>query len=100
MFEYRILQTPAKTPYCFRSFPEAMEHGFCRQDYVSVYAGTVDATTINEALGEIFRIHNAENRPNGKGMRSLSVSDVVVIDGYPYYCDDWCWSEIPANKWR
>lgn len=98
---YEIYQTPVSTPYCFRSFAEAMEADFSSEDYDLKYIGEVNIKdqTINYVLDEIFIRHNRDDRPNGKKMRSLSVSDVVVLDNRPYYCDSYGWSEIPPERW-
>ena len=100
MYDYRLYQTPVGTSYCFRSFQEAMEHGLKRQDYVSVYADSIKANTIGIALETIWEIHNLDTRPSGNSFRSLSMSDVVTINGIPYYCDKIGWSEIPVDRWR
>lgn len=98
-YNYRIFQCPASTSYCFRDFEEAMKYGMNRFDYVSVYADTIEAKTISGALERIYMLHNMDNRPSGNCIRSLSMSDVVTINGIPYYCDDIGWSEIPSDRW-
>lgn len=98
MKSYKIYQTETRG-YVFMPFDYAMEKGFSGKDYSLVYEGIIEAETINEALEKLFIIHNRDDRPNGKGMRSLSVSDVVTLDGIPYYCDRWGWSEIPTDRW-
>lgn len=98
-YNYRIFQAPSNVKYCFRDFDDAMRYGLTLWDYVSVYAGEVKADTIGEALEKVFIRHNAPDRPNGNCIRSLSMSDVVTIDGTPYYCNDIGWSEIPADRW-
>lgn len=99
IYKYRLFQTPVKTAYCFRDFDCAMKNGFDRFDYVSVYAGEVDAPTIGKALEQVYMLHNRDNRPSGQCFRSVSMSDVVTINGIPYYCDDIGWSEVPADRW-
>jgi len=98
-YNYRIFQCPVGMNYCFRDFQTAMLTGMSRHDYVSVYADTIEARTIGEALERIYMLHNMDNRPNGNYIRSLSMSDVVTINGIPYYCDDFGWSEIPSDRW-
>lgn len=36
---------------------------------------------VNNTLEEIFAIHNRDNRPRGREIRSMSVGDIVVIHG-------------------
>lgn len=44
---------------------------------------------INEFLEELFYVFNESNvRPANYRGRSLSVSDVIVVDGAAYFCDD------------
>ena len=99
IYTYKIFQTENRS-YIFMSFDFAMKHGFKRNDYKSCFRGTVEATCINEALEKLWIRHNADDRPAGKTMRSLSMSDIVTIDGIPYYCDRFGWSEIPAERWK
>jgi len=95
--EYVIYMTPVSTPYCFRSFDCAMSHGWTMRDYVPVWRGTVESETVNGALEELFRIFNVD-RPSEYCGRSLSISDIVVLDGKPYYCDSFGWSECPKRN--
>lgn len=47
-----------------------------------------------ELLTEIWRKFNADDRPDGHRMRSLSISDVVQIDNKSYICNTMGWKEI------
>ena len=69
-------------------------------NYAEVYRAKVRHTSDQALLDSIFTLLNAENRPAGDSMRSLSVSDVVVIDGRAYYCDFVGWKRIdwPAGR--
>ena len=102
VYRYRIFQLPINNKFCFVAFDEAMSHDTWggRFDYVSVYAASIDADSIGDALEHIWRLHNADDRPSGRCFRSLSMSDVVTIDGIPYYCDRFGWSEIPGDRWN
>ena len=97
---YEIWQTD-NHDYVFAGFTWAMNNGFKKSDYDLKYIGTIhmDGKSIDRILDEIFAVNNGYDRPNGKMMRSLSLSDVVVIKGKPYYCDRSGWSEIPADHW-
>ena len=99
IFHYVIYQTPVNTPYCFHGFNEAMKANMSGGDYVHVYHGDIASETINSALEDLFIRFNV-NRPNDYCGRSLSVSDVVVLEGKPYYCDRVGFSEIPKENWR
>lgn len=95
---YEIYQTDNRR-YVFMPFDYAMKHDFKRNDYKFCYKNIVEASCINEALNKLWIWHNADDRPASKTMRSLSMSDVVTLDGIPYYCDRFDWSEIPAERW-
>ena len=96
-YGYMIKQAPVSMDYCFMSFDFAMKHNWKLSDYVTVYAGKVDAENINEALEKLWDIFNV-NRPETYFGRSLSVSDVVYLDCKPYYCDSFGWSECPESN--
>lgn len=82
--------------YLFEPMKRALENGFSMSDYADVWQGEIEAETIGDALDELFRIFNMDI-PEGYRGRSLSVSDVVKLDGTPYYCDVFGWSEIPSE---
>lgn len=95
--EYIIYMTPVSTDYCFMDFEYAMKHNWSLNAYVPVWRGTIESENINSALEKLFRIFNTEERPSEYYGRSLSMSDVVVLDGKPYYCDRFGWSECPDH---
>ena len=73
--------------YSFRPYEHA--RGQIRQaDYERVYTGVLARQT---TLDDIYTKHNRDRRPFGQQMRSLSVSDIIVLnrDGKPraYYTD-------------
>lgn len=96
-YDFEILQT--RSNYSFMPFKYAMENGFCRSDYIRFYGGSTHAETVNEALEGLFVQFNM-NRPEDFKGHSLSVSDVVTLNGIPYYCDSFGWSEIPKDRWN
>ena len=53
---------------------------------------------MTEFLEELFYVFNGSDvRPPNYYGRSLSVSDVVVVDGVPYFCDSFGWRKIEAE---
>ncbi|MEE3344241.1 MAG: YodL domain-containing protein [Bacilli bacterium] len=52
--------------------------------------------TISEVLKEIFYVFNNNDTPVPSDFKghSLSMSDIVVIDEVPYYCDTFGWRII------
>ena len=62
-------------------------------DYEVVYEGELDCPEMPNALEELFEIFN-NKRPKDFERRSMSISDVVEIDGKNYYCDFVGWEEL------
>ena len=62
-------------------------------DYEVVYEGELDCSEMPNALEELFEIFNVR-RPKDFERRSMSISDVVEIDGKNYYCDFVGWEEL------
>ncbi len=81
--------------YWFMDYDWAEEHGFNIEDYIIVYEGETDETDAHKALEGLFMNFNI-NRPADFKGHSLSVSDVVELDGKNYYCDSCGWKELEA----
>ncbi|MBP3760305.1 MAG: hypothetical protein J6I55_02330, partial [Ruminococcus sp.] len=68
------------------------------EDYQLVYEGEISDFKGNETLENLFRQFNT-SRPDDFTGRSLSVSDVIVVDNgsekSAYYCDRMGFTEIP-----
>ena len=62
-------------------------------DYEVVYEGELDCPEMPNALEELFEIFNVR-RPKDFERRSMSISDIVEIDGKNYYCDFVGWEEL------
>lgn len=62
-------------------------------DYEVVYEGKLDYLEMPNALEELFDIFNVR-RPNDFKGHSMSVSDIVEVDGKNYYCDAAGWVEL------
>lgn len=60
------------------------------------YSKYTDATDTNAILEAIFREGNTNQdmRVKFPTMRSVSVSDIVLLDGRYYYCDDFGWTDV------
>lgn len=65
-----------------------------REYYDKVYEGDIetDKTDEYEILEEIFTLLNI-NHPADYNGHSLSVSDIVNLNGKDYYCDSYGWVE-------
>lgn len=88
--KYEILQLKKEhiRDYGFDSYGWAIKHGFNLDHYEKVYEGefrdvTKDDNVVCEVLFERF---NIERPADFKG-HSLSVSDIIVLDGRKYYTD-------------
>ena len=71
--------------------------GFSKHCYKKVYEGEVAANTIVGALDSLFQKFNL-NHPEDFHGHSLSVSDVVELDGVWYYCDSIGWVNIKTEE--
>lgn len=96
---YKIFQIKdiANVNYAFRNY---IEKEFSLDDYKLVGKGTVLVNgnvegdyTDDDALEDLFVFFN-ENKPVYFEGRSLSVSDVVSLDGRLYYCESFGWKRI------
>ena len=71
--------------------------------YECVYEGEidilVDPDSMNpdfDALEHIYRVFNLDHPLGYKG-RSISVSDIVEMDGKYYFCSNFGWKEVNPN---
>jgi len=75
--------------YSFEWWDWAKEK-FSLNDYEVVYEGEIQGDDPNVVLEELFEIFNIRHPEDFRG-HSLSVSDVVELDGVNYYCDSTGW---------
>ena len=74
-------------PYVFSGLSFAQkDNKFSLKDYEVVYSGEIDDYNIEYTLEKLFDIFNIYHPEDFTG-RSMSVSDVVELDGEYYYCD-------------
>lgn len=71
--------------------------GFNKHCYKKVYEGEIESLSILDALDDLFRKFNL-NHPDDFHGHSMSVSDVVVLDGRMYYCDCFGWVDIETEQ--
>ena len=94
---YEIYQIPAiaDVDYCFRSYAEA-KGKLQNADYQRSYAGMFAK---ENSLEHLWAKHNGNHRPFARQMRSLSVSDIVVLTQggkkTAYYTDSVGFKEVP-----
>lgn len=93
---YQIMNT--STDYCFINYDRAKVK-IKPNDYTKVYAGMLADKTTPE---DIFIEHNRDGRPFGRRMRSLSVSDIIVLKrggkSKAYYTDSFGFKELPFTS--
>ena len=66
--------------------------------YKKVYEGEVeDQGSVLKTLDHLFEKFNLHHPSDFNG-HSLSVSDVVVLDGVSYYCDSYDWINTETGK--
>jgi hypothetical protein len=100
--KYTVFQIP---------FPEteAAEKIYCRYAFMGLdridkvhleyykksYEGNLETskTNVNSILEDLFRELNL-NHPADYTGHSLSVSDMILIDGHYYFCDSFGWKEV------
>ena len=92
--KYKIKQIKdiGNCEYAFRHY------NWCKEkinldDYEVVYEGELYYPEMPNALEELFEIFNIRRPEDFKG-RSMSVSDIVEVDGKNYYCDAAGWVEL------
>lgn len=63
---------------------DAMHSGYRDGDHMhATWTGEFDeGGTITRVLDAVFAQHNADDRPGGMVWRSLSVGDVIAVDGW------------------
>ncbi len=66
-------------------------------DYDMVYADRINAQNVDDALNKLYRIFNIDHPENFEG-RSMSMSDLVVINEVAYYVDRIGFKEVETIK--
>ena len=94
--KYKIKQLKQdKHDYAFEWWDWAKDK-FNLNDYEVVYEGEVDGTSTTDCLEKLFYTFNMDHPEDFKG-HSLSVSDVVELDGGNFYCDSHGWVNIESE---
>jgi len=95
IYEIYQIKDIQNTHYAFRSFKEA-ENYFDPLDYRRVYASMFAPGT---TLEELFTRHNNDNRPFNDKIRSMSMSDLVIVsrngESTAHYVDNFGFTEVP-----
>lgn len=93
--KYQLLQISKweDCNYFFRGWDFAKKSHFTLSDYEVVYEGEIEGTNVGEVLEDLFRIFNIQQPQDFRG-HSMSVSDVVCLDGKYYYTDHIGFAEV------
>ncbi len=65
--------------------------------YKKVYENEIEGETLAGILEDLFQKFNLHLPKDFRGP-SLSVSDVVILDGVKYYCDCYGWVNVETGK--
>lgn len=104
MKKYQIYQIDINDPNvlmehkAFMHWGYVINHtsGFNLQQYRKVYEGTlpeVEDKSDSEYLDDLFEMFNLKH-PDDFHARSMSTSDVIILDKTIYYCDSFGWKEV------
>ena len=92
MKQFRIYQLPVEHKAKFMDLEFVKEHSIMPklEDYKLVWEGEVED---NITLDGIFHKFNVAHPEDFKGY-SLSMSDIVEMDGKFFYCDSYSWENV------
>ena len=92
-YPYEIYQTNNRY-FVFRDYAYAKTR-MKSADYKLVYRGQMERW---DELEDIYVEHNQSNRPNAKKMRSVSISDIIVIhnrrETQAFYVDEYGYRQV------
>lgn len=97
---YQVPMTDDINSFIFRNYETACEvvsdfpnnwEGLYEKRYEAEYNGC--EIEVKDILEDLFDIFNVRLPSDYKG-RSMSVSDIIVLNGIPYYCDSFGFKEI------
>lgn len=94
MKEFKLYQMDIEKELKFRDLPEEYETvSLNKFGYKLVYEGNINTDDNDVALGMLWEIFNI-NHPEDYRGSSMSVSDLVIVDGKAYYCMSMGWKEV------
>lgn len=83
-----------QTPNMLDPFPRELDEGVDINCYDKVYDWQCSVISHSSILSSAFGRFNDEKKPAGFKGVSMSVSDIVVIDGQAYICAPLGWRQI------
>lgn len=91
----KVYQVSDKCDWVFRSYDSAKNHGFSFDKYQLVFeTDKCPNTNLEEIYMSLNAFDEKWTRDALYKMRSLSVSDIIEVNGVRYYCDDIGWEKI------
>ncbi len=99
LMEYTLYQLPREHGNLYMNHKWAIAHGGINiSEYNAVYTGEIPTQdTVDETLEAIFALHNTR-RPEGYHDRSMSVSDLVKLEGAgTYFCDSFGFKKLEVD---
>ena len=94
----KIYQIGLESGYAFMNYEYAKDL-IDMEDYTLVAECTpIDAKDVNSALDEIYWLGNNGTLAKIFKMRSISVSDIIEIDGTEYYVDSFGFKKLEGGE--
>ena len=91
-YKIKQIEDVENCAYAFKRY-EWAKNVLDLNDYEVVYEGELDCPEMPNALEELFEIFN-NKRPKDFERHSMSISDIVEVEGKNYYCDFVGWEEL------
>ena len=99
---YQVSESAPNSHFLMFSSLDMVEHLELKvsiENYKVVWEGQVeDKGDVMATLDRVFRMLNVGQKPEGYKGHSLSVSDVIEMDGKYYYCDSYTFEEIQFGE--
>lgn len=86
----QLRDCPENAPRLFLSLEATIRHFDCvdLKRYEGVHCGEIDADSAEVACEKLFTLYNSDRRPADYKGRSMSVSDIVILDTIYKWGDD------------
>lgn len=105
MIHFQILQANINTPdgaaIMFNNYDRIMKEGkkLSLKAYNMVYEGEFEKNTSSKlpVTEQIYTMFNIARPKDFKG-HSLSVSDIIIVNGTCFFCDSYCFKEITLSE--
>jgi len=97
--KFSVYMLPIEHTNVLRNYDFAAAHGGVKTDeYEFVYTGQIEArANASETLEAIFELLNVDYPDDYEG-RSLSVGDIVQLDGVGlFFCDSFGWKKLDGE---